>query len=144
MSAPAKGNQGGANRSGLSEYLPEVEKGAAKVETYLDRQIIRANIAETILRCRSHQAAFDLADSILATGKAPAVRQFIYARHHLAVRNMVAAREPLSHHVLLGYVERGCRLDEVEALAAIHETYLAGHIAVDAIDGGRYRYVAVS
>lgn len=145
MSAPASNNAGGSNRSALSDYLPPVEKGAAKVETHLDRQIIRANIAETILRCRSHRAAFDLADSLLATGKAPAVRQFMYARHHATVRNIVAAAvDPLSHHRLVGFVERACRLDEVEALAAIHEAYLTGHIAVDTIDGGVYRYVAVA
>lgn len=145
MSGATTENRGGANRSGLSDYLPPVEKGTTKVETHLDRAIIRANIAETILRCRSHRAAFDLADSLIATGKAPAVRQFVYARHHQSIRNLVAvAVEPLSHHRLVGFVERGCNLDEAEALAAIHEAYLAGYIAVDAIDGGVYRYVAVS
>lgn len=137
--------RGGRNRSGLSEFLPDVDKGTPKVETHLDRAIIRANIAEAILRTRSHLAAFELADSILATGKVPVVRQFAHARHHQTIRNIVqAAHEPLSHHALVGYVERGCRLNEVEALAAVYEAHLAGCIAVDIVDGGVYRYVAVS
>lgn len=139
------GNAGGANRSTLSDFLPKTDRGTPKVETHLDRLIIRTNIAEAILRSRSHLAAFELADAILATGKVPVVRQFVHARHHETIRNMVqAALRPLSHHALVGYVERGCDLNEVEALAAIYEAHLAGYIAVDMVDGGVYRYVAVS